>query len=81
MDGKIAVRKLSKLEAARKQYQDWLRTGQNPPPAFAGVTEAQRQALYKQTLLYQAHLEGRKEAGSDQEQTGTRIRRLLVNGS
>ncbi len=78
MNRKNAVRKLAKLEAAWKQYEDWLRTGKNPPAGFAGVTEPQREALYKQTLKYYARLRGEKEVEPGQEQVRFRLEGLLA---
>lgn len=39
-------------EKAQKQFDDWLRTGNNPPPGMQDVTEAERLAAYQQTDQY-----------------------------
>ena len=53
--GEILVNVQRAAETAQKQFNDWLRTGKNPPPEYADVTEAERLAMYQQTPEYQAY--------------------------
>ena len=39
----------------QREYQDWLRTGKNPPRGMEDMTEAERRALYHATPEYQAY--------------------------
>jgi Bacterial Ig domain/Bacterial Ig-like domain len=51
----------SRKKAAEEQtkaaqvYEDWLRTGKNPPPGMEDVSNAERLAMYQQTAEYQTY--------------------------